>query len=221
MARHDAPRPFLAPSLRLLRSRLNTLWPDRDTRSDGWLGDAAHAARRSDHNPDGRGMVHALDIDRDGIDVQRVLRGTIGHSAVEYVIFNRLIYYRVREFRPRRYDGLNAHRAHVHVSLRHSARAEHWVGTWLPDTTTTKRTQERTQEGRSDVSFIVYYVDQPRSDNERGYTPCAGYRRAVPGSEVESLRRQGFDVAFVALRPTDAFWLLPDLELLRKVGGGA
>lgn len=48
-----------------LRDQVNKRWPDRDKRSDGALGDAAHAARESDHNPDSQGYVHAIDIDED------------------------------------------------------------------------------------------------------------------------------------------------------------
>jgi len=48
-----------------LRNQVNKRWPKRDKRSDGWIGDKAHAGRQSDHNPDARGLVHALDIDAD------------------------------------------------------------------------------------------------------------------------------------------------------------
>ena len=46
-----------------LRDQINERFPDRDKSSDGWVGDAAHVARASFHNPDKNGWVHALDID--------------------------------------------------------------------------------------------------------------------------------------------------------------
>lgn len=46
-----------------LRDQLNQRFPKRDKRSDGWIGDRAHQARKSDHNPDKNGWVHAIDID--------------------------------------------------------------------------------------------------------------------------------------------------------------
>jgi len=49
----------------VLRDQIDRRWPKRDKASDGILGDSDHASRTSDHNPDGRGYVHALDIDED------------------------------------------------------------------------------------------------------------------------------------------------------------
>lgn len=46
-----------------LRDQIDRRWPKRDKRSDGWIGDQAHSARASDHNPNKAGIVHAIDID--------------------------------------------------------------------------------------------------------------------------------------------------------------
>lgn len=48
-----------------LRDQINHRWPNRDKRSDGSIGDAAHQARQSDHNVDSKGLVHAIDVDED------------------------------------------------------------------------------------------------------------------------------------------------------------
>ena len=48
-----------------LREQTNKRWPNRDKRTDGNLGDQNHQDRPSDHNPDSKGAVHALDLDKD------------------------------------------------------------------------------------------------------------------------------------------------------------
>lgn len=48
-----------------LRDQVNQRWPHRDKASDGSIGDASHQARPSDHNPDSKGLVHAIDLDKD------------------------------------------------------------------------------------------------------------------------------------------------------------
>jgi hypothetical protein len=123
--------PFLAPSLVQLRSEINQRWPDRDKKSDGWLGDTAHAARVSDHNPDDNGMVHAIDVDKDGIDVDVVLSETIGDPRVNYVIHNRVIYSRIRDFKPKHYTGTNPHTGHIHISILYTDRAENSQAQWI------------------------------------------------------------------------------------------
>lgn len=45
------------------RDQLDKRFPNRDRRSDGWIGDRAHASRFSYHNPDRNGIVWALDVD--------------------------------------------------------------------------------------------------------------------------------------------------------------
>ena len=48
-----------------LRNQVNRRWPKRDKRSYGAVGDLLHHARRSDHNVDSKGLIHAIDIDED------------------------------------------------------------------------------------------------------------------------------------------------------------
>ena len=49
-----------------LRRQVDRRFPRRDRRSDGIIGDKAHQKRgTSDHLPDKRGFVHAVDIDAD------------------------------------------------------------------------------------------------------------------------------------------------------------
>lgn len=122
---------YLAPSLVRLRDEVNARWPNRDKGSDGWIGDPAHASRVSDHNPDPNGMVHAIDVDVDGIDVPTLLNAVIGDERVWYVIYNRVIYSRTYDWAARVYTGSNPHVAHVHISLRYTGTAEQSTQTWL------------------------------------------------------------------------------------------
>lgn len=50
------------PRLTSIYAEANRIAPGRRKSSDGTLGDRAHQAEVSDHNPDGRGIVHAIDI---------------------------------------------------------------------------------------------------------------------------------------------------------------
>lgn len=119
----------LAPSLRNLFDEINEVWPRRDRRSDGWIGDKAHQARQSDHNPDSRGIVHAIDIDRDGINVNTVISACIRDDRpTSYVVYSRRIWTRSRNWESREYRGSNPHTSHIHVSILHGTNweSERW-----------------------------------------------------------------------------------------------
>jgi peptidoglycan hydrolase-like protein with peptidoglycan-binding domain len=120
----------LCPAGIRLRSEINHRWPNRDHRSDGWIGDRAHAARKSDHNPNGHGVVDALDIDTDGINVALLIALLIRHSSTHYVIYNRTIWSREYGFRPRRYTGVDPHVEHLHWSCLQSIAAENSTRPW-------------------------------------------------------------------------------------------
>ena len=124
----------IAASLALLRDEVNTRFPGRDKASDGWIGDAAHASRKSDHNPwvkddRGVGVVRALDIDSGhGADTtiglfiadHLVRLARSGHPALghgSYVISNRRIASATSGWGWRGYSGANPHTSHVHLSV--------------------------------------------------------------------------------------------------------
>ncbi|HBV11392.1 peptidoglycan-binding domain-containing protein [Glutamicibacter bergerei] len=114
---------YLAPSLKQLRDEINDAYPNRDKSSDGWIGDAAHNARVSDHNPDyaDGGVVRAIDIDEDGIDTAALLAIVTKDPRVSYVIYEGRIWGGTRW---RKYTGSNMHRQHIHVSIKHTNAAE-------------------------------------------------------------------------------------------------
>jgi hypothetical protein len=116
----------LAPCLASLRDEFNRLAPRRDKSSDGSIGDARHAASRSDHNPDSRGIVHAIDVDEDlaqpGLSmraaaellVDRHRRGL--DERLTYIIYERAIWSATHSWKRRVYTGSNPHDKHAHFS---------------------------------------------------------------------------------------------------------
>lgn len=124
----------LARSLAVFRDEVNARWPNRDKASDGWIGDAAHASRQSDHNPwvkdsAGVGVVRAYDTDAGtgantdiGLWLAEHVRalGQSGHPALgtgSYVISARRIASPTSEWKWRAYTGANPHTTHTHVSV--------------------------------------------------------------------------------------------------------
>lgn len=108
----------VAPALMQLFKELKIKFPNRKTDWDGTIGDKAHQARVSEHNPDKYGIVRAADFDIAGMNVTEFLTAVIGDSRVHYVIFNRKIYSRTYNWAVKKYNGASPHDKHIHVSLR-------------------------------------------------------------------------------------------------------
>jgi hypothetical protein len=106
----------LAHNLDNARHAIWLAWPGTVV---GWVGDQSHAAGRSDHNPDSRGIVHAIDPMVTGEKAEAVVRAAVGRSDVEYVIHNRTIWSRNYSWSARQYTGSDPHTDHVHVSGKH------------------------------------------------------------------------------------------------------
>lgn len=113
----------LAKSLEVLRAQVNAAAPKRSKVNDGTIGDTAHSARKSDHNPNARGVVQALDITHDpknGMD-SYALAETLRKSEdgrIKYVISNGRIFSSTESpWKWRKYSGANKHSVHVHISV--------------------------------------------------------------------------------------------------------
>lgn len=110
----------LAKSLEKLRAQINEAAPNRSKSSDGTVGDTAHSARKSDHNPDSGGVVRAMDITHDplhGVDAGKMADAIrlSNDPRVSYIISNRRI---ANSGQPwRKYAGSNPHDKHFHVSV--------------------------------------------------------------------------------------------------------
>ncbi len=119
--------PKLCKAGQQLRLQIDDSYPDRDRTSDGWIGDVRHSARTSDHNPDPKGIVRAIDVDRDLAgkkkpDFMPDLADQIRLCAksdkrISYIIFNGKIASSRMGWRWRKYSGVNPHNHHCHISF--------------------------------------------------------------------------------------------------------
>lgn len=141
----------LVPCLGKLRSEFNKIAPERDTTSDGTIGDEAHQASMSDHNDDEVGNVpihdvdkkhevHALDVDVDlrepGLSMEEVVQFLLkrcrsgAESRLRYIIYNRRIWSESNGWRQKDYTGANAHDHHAHFSSSYETDEEASIASW-------------------------------------------------------------------------------------------
>lgn len=112
-----------AKSLNQLLKQVNDLFPNRSKRSDGWIGDTKHAARKSDHNPNKAGVVNAIDITHDpahGLVIQQLANALVKarDPRLSYIICNgKIISSTTSPWKWRKYSGANPHDKHIHISV--------------------------------------------------------------------------------------------------------
>ena len=119
-------KPRLSKALIQLREQADDSYPDRKRDSDGTIGDARHATRKSDHNPDVHtGFVRAIDLDADfdkssstaAYVADQIRIAAKSDKRIAYVIFNRKIASARSLWKWRKYTGVNPHTKHIHVSF--------------------------------------------------------------------------------------------------------
>lgn len=211
----------VAASLRTLDREITAAYPDRSEASDGFIGDAAHIARGSAHNPDRNGTVRAGDWtshDKRGRPIpgfgDTILQAAMRHPAALLVIHNGHIWSRNHGWRKRVYRGSNPHRNHVHVSIlnniegsftaRQLADAATNTSPWL--TTSGLPSQPPTEEeelmsARSDILKSISANTQILSDLQarRARETVAAVTAALDGKlaglrvAVEELHAGGID----------------------------
>lgn len=127
-----------AHSLNTLRAEINAAAPNRSKASDGTIGDPAHAARVSDHNPNRAGVVRAFDVTHDpknGVDCNVLAANIIGRfgeipalTSGSYVIWQGRIWsYDKRHLGWRDSSG---HDKHMHVSVATAASGYDSTAPW-------------------------------------------------------------------------------------------
>ncbi len=119
--------PKLCKAGQQLREMIDDLYPERDRRSDGWVADARHLAKgNSDHIPDARGIVRAIDIDSDlsahkeeAYALVEKIRNCAkrGDKRIKYIIYDGKIMSPILGWKRRNYKGANPHRSHFHISF--------------------------------------------------------------------------------------------------------
>jgi hypothetical protein len=121
-------KPWLSKSAVQFREQVDDSFPERLRKSDGWIGDARHSARTSDHNPDwaANGCVRAIDIDArlsDDKGLSAYLADQIRqygktNGRISYVIHHGKIASSILGWRWRKYKGINQHNHHIHISFK-------------------------------------------------------------------------------------------------------
>ena len=104
------------PAATAVLRQATALWPKRKKSSDGLLPSAAHLKQNpnSDHN-----TGHAADLTHDiktGVDCKEIFERLKKDKRVKYLIFNGRIW--IRGQGEKAYTGSNAHRTHLHISIR-------------------------------------------------------------------------------------------------------
>lgn len=198
----------IAKSLDKLRSQINAKYPKRDKSSDGVIGDEAHASRSSDHNPwvkDGKtGVVTGMDITNDpnnGMASNDLAEALLASKdpRIKYIISNARIGSGDAGPSPwvwRKYSGANAHRHHVHISVKPEKSFYDSVKAWAFEPKAAKA-----------VKFIepVATIEEPPEDEPAeplNVQPVA----ATPQINVETIQRRLDGLGYHEVGGIDGLW---------------
>ena len=105
-----------APCLKQFKAEYDARKPGRNTSSDGWIGDSAHQKRKSDHNPNKKGVVTAGDFTTIGWDhseIMSIIDKVKRDWRTAYVIYQGTIWNRRNGFKAAKSSG---HENHFHIS---------------------------------------------------------------------------------------------------------
>ncbi len=111
----------VAKSISDILKETNAAAPGRSKKGDGTIGDVAHSKRVSDHNPNGAGVVCAVDLTQDPkrADMGELARFLVEHPhpALKYVIWNKRIASFTYDWKWKPYSGSDPHTGHIHISV--------------------------------------------------------------------------------------------------------
>lgn len=135
---------YLVPCLKTLFAEFDEIAPNRDHASDGSIGDESHQSETSDHNPDSKGAVHAIDVDSDlhaSFTMEDVIQYFVAQcrknnpngtdrGRLKYFIYNRRIWSASTGWAQEAYTGSSAHTEHAHFSCEYAAEYENDTNPW-------------------------------------------------------------------------------------------
>jgi hypothetical protein len=136
---------YLVPCLKALFAEFDSIAPSRDHASDGSIGDATHQQEpTSDHNPDSKGAVHAIDVDSDlhaSFTMEDVIQYFVAEcrknnpngtdrGRLKYFIYNRRIWSASTGWKQEAYTGSSAHTEHAHFSCEYASSYENDTNPW-------------------------------------------------------------------------------------------
>jgi len=155
----------LAKSLETLRTQVNAVAPKRSKASDGTLGDTAHSKVKSEHNPNSKGVVTAMDITHDpknGADMNLLAQDLIKDKRTWYVIFNKRIW---EAGKWQAYYGANDHSKHLHISTKQDARTYDNASKWSIK-------EDEVKTSRTDsiwLNRVARYLHSPTDRQKNGW----------------------------------------------------
>jgi hypothetical protein len=125
-------KPWLSKAAKQLREQTDDCFADRKRKSDGWAGDLRHSSRKSDHNPNEQGEVCAIDIDaglseEQGISLylaDQIRQAAKRDKRISYVIHAGKITSAKSLWRWVKYNGINPHHKHIHISFKPNQNGE-------------------------------------------------------------------------------------------------
>lgn len=119
----------LSPSLARLFNEIDNQWPNRDRRTDGWLRLPQNGISEG-HNPGARNLVHAIDVDSDGLWPMYIIDRLNKPGILYYIIWDRRVWSTKTGYDGHRYTGSNPHTDHLHIEIYQTVHAEQWDGWW-------------------------------------------------------------------------------------------
>lgn len=141
----------VVPCLLEGRDQVNQRFPNRDKSSEGTIGDTAHQASASSHNPDLTGSpeyrdgdtvdeVRAWDCDKDlndsaGVSAEQLVQLWITKSRagampwLRYLIYNKRIWHKNNGWATQVYTGSDTHTSHIHINSDFTQSADTVTGT--------------------------------------------------------------------------------------------